>query len=175
MQSNDIQSTVNSIFTSCFQEIKHGNLICPHPGCGKSFNTKKCLSVHMQTHSGKKPFSCNICGMKFLRKHDCNVHMRVHTGEKPYECLICHKHFARHSDLKVHEKVHSDEKPFQCPFIGCCKAFKRKHDLKKHITFHVKHSVKEYSEVIEKSEELYHQQLPSAFTPVTDFSLYFVY
>ncbi|ELP94312.1 zinc finger protein, putative [Entamoeba invadens IP1] len=165
MQNDALTSTVNTIFTSFFHSKKLGKYVCTHEGCGKTFNSKKCLNVHMQTHNGEKPYTCPSCGMKFLRKHDCNVHLRIHTGEKPFQCETCHKRFARHSDLKVHEKVHSDVKPFLCPF-NCGKCFKRKHDLKKHITFHVKHSMKELSEIVEKSEENAHSTIQSAFVPV---------
>ena len=140
MQETALAAQVNTIYTACFRPARHGVLLCPHEGCGKSFNSRKCLNVHMQTHTNVRPFSCRVCGTRFLRKHDCNVHERIHTGEKPYECFVCHKRFARHSDVKVHEKVHSDDKPFACPFPHCRKSFKRKYDLKKHIAFHVKHT-----------------------------------
>ena len=158
MQDN-IQDKVNMIYSSFFKPEKVGSFVCPH--CSKHFTSKKCLNVHLQTHTGEKPFECPICKTKFLRKHDCNVHMRIHTGEKPFECKTCGKKFARLSDVKVHEKVHSDEKPFKCPF-DCGKAFKRKHDLKKHIACHVKHSM---NEVVSHSDESSMQTI-SVFTPV---------
>lgn len=51
---------------------------------------------------------------------------------------------------EVHMKVYSDERPFFCPIAGCGKAFERKHHLKKHIAYHVKHTMKDSTEVVER-------------------------
>ncbi|KFM71028.1 Zinc finger protein 16, partial [Stegodyphus mimosarum] len=38
---------------------------------------------------------CDICGKSFRYKEYLKKHIFTHTGEKPYKCNLCSKAFAR--------------------------------------------------------------------------------
>ncbi|XP_065119461.1 uncharacterized protein [Paramisgurnus dabryanus] len=50
--------------------------------CGKTFNLRRCLNLHMKTHTGPKRFGCTICGKRFSKKRYLPIHHRIHTGSK---------------------------------------------------------------------------------------------
>lgn len=53
----------------------------------------------MSTHTGRKPFICEICAVAFRIKGHLKKHLRVHSGEKPYICTFCEKAFSGKSDF----------------------------------------------------------------------------
>lgn len=41
------------------------------------------LKSHMSTHSGVKPYFCEVCGATFTKTYSLAKHKRIHSGEKP--------------------------------------------------------------------------------------------
>lgn len=98
-----------------------------------SFAQKGNLNTHKKTHTGVKPYSCDVCGMRFALKSYVNGHKRTHIGEKTCtcdECGGCGATFAQKSYLKSHKRMHSGEKPYSCD--ECPSKFISKSGLTQH-------------------------------------------
>uniref|UniRef100_A0A8C6EN82 BCL11 transcription factor B n=2 Tax=Marmota marmota marmota TaxID=9994 RepID=A0A8C6EN82_MARMA len=53
-----------------------------------------------------KSKSCEFCGKTFKFQSNLIVHRRSHTGEKPYKCQLCDHACSQASKLKRHMKTH---------------------------------------------------------------------
>ncbi|KND95204.1 Zinc finger protein C25B8.19c [Tolypocladium ophioglossoides CBS 100239] len=58
--------------------------------------------------STQKKHKCKVCDKRFTRPSSLQTHMYSHTGEKPFACEVegCGRHFSVVSNLRRHRKVH---------------------------------------------------------------------
>ncbi|KZT65608.1 hypothetical protein DAEQUDRAFT_515560 [Daedalea quercina L-15889] len=113
---------------------------CHWEGCTrhgeKGFSSKQKILRHLQSHTGHRPFQCEICSQFFSEAATLAQHKRRHTQEKPYVCDFpgCGKSFAITGALTIHKRTHNGHKPFKCTY--CDRAFAESSNLSKHLRTH---------------------------------------
>lgn len=125
--------------------------------CGKLFSKKIDLQRHRRTHTGLRPFVCNICDQSFtqkstLERHMSSKHFKNEAERYHFECYICEKKFVRKDHLEahmnnVHIKKQSNVEPLEVELdVGgylssrsckiCGKTFSLYSYLQNHLTVH---------------------------------------
>ncbi|XP_037625320.1 zinc finger protein Gfi-1-like [Sebastes umbrosus] len=132
-KAHNVKAQTQSNLLQCSSLILNGAFKCIK--CSKVFSTPHGLEVHVRrSHSGTRPFGCDICGKTFGHAVSLEQHKAVHSQERSFDCKICGKSFKRSSTLSTHLLIHSDTRPYPCQYCG--KRFHQKSDMKKHTFIH---------------------------------------
>ena len=61
---------------------------------------------HTHDHLGRSRFQCRFtgCGHSYQSRSNLVIHERTHTGERPFVCNVCRFSFASKGNLKKHER-----------------------------------------------------------------------
>lgn len=102
--------------------------------CGRTFNSHSNLRIHLNVHTGARPYSCSDCGKSFSQSGALKIHRRIHTGERPYSCGFCGRGFPHLAGVRAHQRTHTGEKPYRCGQCGKC--FTQSGALKIHTRIH---------------------------------------
>lgn len=102
--------------------------------CGRAFNSHSNLRIHLNVHTGARPYSCSDCGKSFSQSGALKIHRRIHTGERPYSCRFCGRGFPHLAGVRAHQRTHTGEKPYCCSQCGKC--FTQSGALKIHMRIH---------------------------------------
>ncbi|KAG7475090.1 zinc finger protein 436-like [Solea senegalensis] len=102
--------------------------------CGRAFNSHSNLRIHLNVHTGARPYTCSDCGKSFSQSGALKIHRRIHTGERPYSCGFCGRGFPHLAGVRAHQRTHTGEKPYRCSHCGKC--FTQSGALKIHTRIH---------------------------------------
>ncbi|KAG0423403.1 hypothetical protein HPB47_000811 [Ixodes persulcatus] len=114
----------------------------PCPYC-QQLVSKSYFKLHVNKHTGAKPFSCRLCGRTFAHRSTLSTHMKHHQGIRKFQCPQCDFRAVRGSMLRRHElAVHQ---PTQSAQTYSCDACSTKHSSRESLRRHSARHSAEYA------------------------------
>ncbi|CAL4126792.1 unnamed protein product [Meganyctiphanes norvegica] len=99
--TSSIHGTPLSLCPSIKKESRR-NDTCEY--CGKIFKNCSNLTVHRRSHTGEKPYKCDLCSYACAQSSKLTRHMKTHgrMGKDVYRCRFCDMPFSVASTLEKH-------------------------------------------------------------------------
>ncbi|XP_055705326.1 zinc finger protein 62 homolog [Phlebotomus papatasi] len=111
--------------------IEPRKFLCNYESCNFGTISRAVLREHERTHTGEKPFQCNICNTTFAKKISVERHIAQRHKPATLQCEFCDKVFKITASLRLHiRRVHLERK-IPCPV--CDKRYASKRDLTRHM------------------------------------------
>ena len=81
--------------------------------CNKGFTVKCNLKQHMETHKSlsDRSYKCEQCDHRATSLPLLKLHRNTHTGERPFVCELCGESYKRPSNLRRHKKQMCRKRP----------------------------------------------------------------
>ena len=78
--------------------------ICPVENCNDSFLFPSTFKIHIELHTGKQKYECNLCKKNFFSSKRLRIHKEIHGEVSPYACSSCNTTFSNRQNLTIHNR-----------------------------------------------------------------------
>ena len=105
--------------------------------CGWHSASRTSLRLHLNSHTGKRPYGCEQCQASFKQPQGLQYHMKTHSNQADYKCNVCGDKFKYKQSMRLHiKRQHNQDyiRPAACTY--CSYRAHTKLELSRHLTTH---------------------------------------